>query len=74
VKAFEKHVQPCLSQISFIHLHYMYFCTTCLLASVIFWGSSTPPRSVAFIDSLFLCVSAMSEAGKSVTPFPDSSC
>ena len=34
-----------------------------MVSSVIFWGSSTPPRSISYIDSLFLTVSAMTEAG-----------
>jgi hypothetical protein len=44
-------------------LHYLYFILTCFIASIIFWGSSTPPRSVRYVDSLFLAVSAMTEAG-----------
>jgi len=35
----------------------------CLLSSLIFWGSSTPSRSVNYADSLFLVVSAMTLAG-----------
>ncbi|KAG9770445.1 TrkH-domain-containing protein, partial [Aureobasidium melanogenum] len=60
---FDRHVRPSLPAASFINLHYLYFGATCLLASIIFWGSSTPPRSVSYIDSLFLCISAMTEAG-----------
>ncbi|KIW18640.1 hypothetical protein PV08_02929 [Exophiala spinifera] len=52
-----------LQDVSFIHVHYFYFCATCLMASLIFWGSSTPAKSVRYIDSLFLCISAMTEAG-----------
>lgn len=52
-----------LSGFSFIQWHYCYFITTTLIASVILWGSSTPAQSVKYIDSLFLCVSAMTEAG-----------
>ncbi|KAG9706880.1 TrkH-domain-containing protein, partial [Aureobasidium melanogenum] len=43
-------------------LHYAYFILTGLLAAVIFWASSTTTH-VSFTDSLFLCVSAMTEAG-----------
>lgn len=50
-------------RINFITLHYAYFLSTCLVSAVIFWGSSTPPRSVSFTDSLFVCVSAMTLAG-----------
>lgn len=49
--------------LNFITLHYLYFICTALLAAVVFWGSSTPPRSFGFTDCLFLTVSAMTEAG-----------
>ena len=52
-----------LPEPNFITLHYLYFILTSLISGIIFWGSSTPPRSVRFIDSLFLTVSAMTEAG-----------
>ncbi|KAJ9612985.1 hypothetical protein H2200_002926 [Cladophialophora chaetospira] len=52
-----------LSGFSFIQWHYFYFIATTLVTSVIFWGSSTPAESVRYIDSLFMCVSAMTEAG-----------
>ncbi|KAF2638251.1 TrkH-domain-containing protein [Massarina eburnea CBS 473.64] len=49
--------------LNFITLHYCYFLLACLLSSVIFWGASTPARSVSYTDSLFLTVSAMTLAG-----------
>lgn len=56
---------PC----NFIVLHYAYFILTPLICSAIFWSSSTPARSVAYVDSLFMCVSAMTGAGlNSVRP------
>lgn len=48
---------------NFITLHYLYFIGTSLLTSVIFWGSSTESKRVSYTDSLFLTVSAMTEAG-----------
>jgi hypothetical protein len=57
------HVYLGLSGFSFIQWHYFYFIATTLVASLIFWGSSTPAKSVHYVDSLFLCVSAMTEAG-----------
>lgn len=71
---FRVHLPPALSRArcaiavrlppaNFITLHYAYFIGTCLLASLIFWGSSTPARSISYTDSLFLTVSAMSLAG-----------
>ncbi|KIY01934.1 uncharacterized protein Z520_02072 [Fonsecaea multimorphosa CBS 102226] len=60
---FRKHVLHRFTEFSFINWHYLYFIFTCLVSSLIFWGSSTPAKSVTYIDSLFLCVSAMTEAG-----------
>lgn len=52
-----------LPPLNFITLHYAYFIVVVLLTSVIFWGSSNPPHSISYTDSLFLTVSAMTEAG-----------
>ncbi|KIW34523.1 uncharacterized protein PV07_01299 [Cladophialophora immunda] len=60
---FRSLVLRAFSEFSFINWHYFYFIITCLVSSLIFWGSSTPAKSVSYIDSLFLCVSAMTEAG-----------
>ena len=49
--------------LNFITLHYAYFIGVCLFSSLVFWGASTPPRSVSYTDSLFLTVSAMTLAG-----------
>ncbi|EXJ55136.1 hypothetical protein A1O7_08061 [Cladophialophora yegresii CBS 114405] len=57
------HVYQGFAGLSFIQWHYFYFVATSLVASLIFWGSSTPAKSVTYVDSLFLCVSAMTEAG-----------
>lgn len=58
-------VPPC----NFIVLHYTYFIVTPLICSAIFWGASTPSRSVAYVDALFMCVSAITGAGlNSVCP------
>ncbi|KAI1849092.1 hypothetical protein JX266_005053 [Neoarthrinium moseri] len=56
-------VRPYLPPLNFITLHYAYFITVCLIASVIFWGSSSPKYSITYTDSLFLVISAMTEAG-----------
>ncbi|PWY89992.1 putative potassium transporter [Aspergillus heteromorphus CBS 117.55] len=52
-----------LPPFNFLTLHYAYFLATPLICSVIFWGSSTPSRSLGYVDSLFMCVSAMTGAG-----------
>ncbi len=52
-----------LPPLNFITLHYAYFIVVCLVASLVFWGSSNPSWSVSYTDSLFLVVSAMTEAG-----------
>ena len=58
-KRLSRHLPP----LNFITLHYLYFIGVCMVTSVIFWGASTPAKSVTYTDSLFLVVSAMSEAG-----------
>lgn len=52
-----------LPPLDFITLHYAYFIIVCLVASLIFWGSSKPAYSIGYVDSLFLVTSAMTEAG-----------
>lgn len=52
-----------LPPFNFITLHYAYFLVTPLICSAIFWGAATSSRSVAYVDALFLCVSAMTGAG-----------
>jgi uncharacterized membrane protein YgcG len=56
-------VRKYLPQLNFITIHYTYFFSMCLITSVIFWGSSDPDKSISYTDSLFLVVSAMTEAG-----------
>lgn len=63
IKAYRNHIRTHLPDASFITFHYLYFLSTCLIASLIFWGSSKPFRSVSYTDSLFLVISAMTEAG-----------
>ncbi|KAI4191237.1 MAG: hypothetical protein LQ346_004790 [Caloplaca aetnensis] len=48
---------------NFITLHYAYFIGVSLLASLIFWGSSTPTKHISYTDSLFFVVSAMTMTG-----------
>jgi hypothetical protein len=52
-----------LPPLNFITIHWLYFLCTCILSAVIFWGASTPAKSVSFTDALFLVVSAMTLAG-----------
>ncbi|KAI0976851.1 TrkH-domain-containing protein [Xylaria arbuscula] len=52
-----------LPPLNFITIHYAYFIAVTLLASLVFWGSSNPRFSISYVDSLFLVVSAMTEAG-----------
>jgi hypothetical protein len=58
-----KIIQSHLPPLNFITVHYIYFIGTCMVSSLIFWGSSDPSRSITYTDSLFLVVSAMTEAG-----------
>jgi hypothetical protein len=52
-----------LPGLNFITIHYLYFIGVCLVASWIFYGSSNPDYSISYTDSLFLVISAMTEAG-----------
>lgn len=52
-----------LPPLNFITAHYAYFTVVVLVSSVIFWGSSNPSHSISYTDSLFLVISAMTEAG-----------
>ncbi|KAI1353467.1 TrkH-domain-containing protein [Xylaria sp. FL0043] len=52
-----------LPPLNFITIHYAYFIAVTLLASLMFWGSSHPRFSISYVDSLFLVISAMTEAG-----------
>ncbi|KAK1636381.1 cation transporter [Colletotrichum phormii] len=56
-------LQSFLPPLNFITLHYAYFIGTTLLASAIFYASSNPHGSISYVDSLFLVISAMTEAG-----------
>jgi hypothetical protein len=58
-----KTIQSHLPPLNFITVHYAYFIVTCMVFSLVFWGSSDPARSISYTDSLFLVVSAMTEAG-----------
>ncbi|KAI0160587.1 TrkH-domain-containing protein [Xylariaceae sp. FL1272] len=52
-----------LPPLNFITVHYAYFIVVSLLTSLVFWGSSNPKFSISYVDSLFLVISAMTEAG-----------
>lgn len=56
-------IRKYLPPLNFITIHYAYFIVVCLISSVIFWRSSEPAYSISYTDSLFLVVSAMTEAG-----------
>ncbi|KAK6429627.1 hypothetical protein LTR95_014223 [Oleoguttula sp. CCFEE 5521] len=58
-----RYARSWLPPLNFITIHYFYFLATCTLATLIFWGSSTPAKSVSFVDSIFLVTSAMTLAG-----------
>jgi hypothetical protein len=54
-----------LPPLNFITLHYIYFLTTCLITSLIFYGcgSGGEKGGIGYTDCVFLVVSAMTEAG-----------
>ncbi|CAI7629852.1 unnamed protein product [Penicillium glandicola] len=56
-------IMAVLPPLNFLTLHYLYFIATCIITSIIFYLTSTPWLSVGYVDSIFLCVSAMTGAG-----------
>ncbi|KAK8016641.1 High-affinity potassium transport protein [Apiospora rasikravindrae] len=56
-------VRSYLPPLNYITLHYAYFVVVCMVFSLIHWGASNPHNSISYTDSLFLVVSAMTEAG-----------
>ena len=52
-----------LPPLNFLILHYVYFIVTCMVASIILFLTSTPFKDVAYVDAIFLCISAMTGAG-----------
>ena len=63
LKALLGRLSQFLPELNFITFHYFYFLFLTLTTAIIFWGSSTPERSVRFIDAVFFTVAAMTEAG-----------
>lgn len=56
-------VRGYMPPLNFITIHYAYFIVVVLVTSAILWASSNPAYSISYVDSLFLTVSAMTEAG-----------
>jgi hypothetical protein len=57
-----------LPPLNFITIHYIYFLTTCLITSLIFYGCGSKGEKelnggIGYTDCVFLVVSAMTEAG-----------
>ncbi|KAK8072775.1 hypothetical protein PG996_006123, partial [Apiospora saccharicola] len=63
-------VRSYLPPLNYITLHYAYFIVVCLVFSLVHWGSSNPKYSISYTDSLFLVVSAMTEAGLNTVSAP----
>ncbi|KAI1341170.1 TrkH-domain-containing protein [Xylariaceae sp. FL0016] len=58
-----RNLRSFLPPLNFITIHYAYFIVLSMVTSLIFWGSSDPKFSIGYVDSLFLVISAMTEAG-----------
>jgi hypothetical protein len=56
-------VKPYIPPLNFITLHYAYFVATTIIATLIFWGSSSPAKSISWWDSMFMCMSAVTGSG-----------
>lgn len=58
-----------LPPFNFLTLHYVYFLVSCVVASIILFLTSTPFKDVAYVDAIFLCISAMTGAGLNTVCF-----
>ena len=56
-------IKPYLPPINYITVHYAYFISTIIVATLIFWGSSVPAHSVGWWDSMFMVTSAITASG-----------
>ncbi|RAR09720.1 TrkH-domain-containing protein [Stemphylium lycopersici] len=56
-------VKPYIPPVNFITLHYSYFISVTVIGTLIFWGASTPSRSIGWWDSMFMVMSAMTATG-----------
>jgi hypothetical protein len=56
-------IKPYLPPINYVTLHYAYFISTSIVATLIFWGASTPTHSISWWDSMFMVVSAITGTG-----------
>lgn len=52
-----------LTHFGYRAFHFTYFLATCMISSVIFYLLSPVPRTPSYVDSLFMCVSAMTGTG-----------
>lgn len=52
-----------LPSFNFLTLQYIYFITTSLVSSVIFWRTADSSHPIDYTDALFTCVSAMAGTG-----------
>lgn len=52
-----------LPPLNYITIHYAYFIVVTMLASLIFWGSSSDYNRVSYTDSLFMVTSAFTNTG-----------
>ncbi|ORX40999.1 cation transport protein-domain-containing protein [Kockovaella imperatae] len=58
-----KALQICSEQLNFYRVHVIYFTITPLVFSAILWASATDGFTIEYIDSLFICMSAMTVTG-----------
>ncbi|KAH8672568.1 cation transport protein-domain-containing protein [Tricladium varicosporioides] len=62
---FVRQVKNRLSKPTFLTIHRAYFISMCVVCSVIFWLATRPDRSIRYIDSVFMVVSALTGTGLS---------
>lgn len=58
-----RYVKRAVSHLNFYRAHLLYFVLVIVISSVILYGSSTSEFSLAYIDAIYLCTSAMCNIG-----------
>lgn len=63
IRMIAEKVKPFIPPVNFITVHYAYFVSITLVGALIFWGTSSPAKSIGWWDSLFMVMSAMTATG-----------
>ncbi|PSN73777.1 TrkH-domain-containing protein [Corynespora cassiicola Philippines] len=63
LEAWAAAIKPYVPPLNFITLHYSYFVGIAIVGTLVFWGASSPAKSIGWWDSLFMVMSALTASG-----------